>query len=105
MILVERISDDSCRSVLAVSCTECVHYIYVSVRSQLSSELLLALLHLSLSSIKFWSTLLNANWLSFLFWIEAEVLEQESLTWLQGSCFSISVTAVLSELNVYAESV
>ncbi len=51
VILVERISDDSCRSVLAVSCTECVHYIYVSVRSELSSELLLTFLHLSLSSI------------------------------------------------------
>ena len=75
-------------------------------KSQLGSELLLTLLHLSLSSIEFWSTLLNANWLAFLFWIEAEVLEQESLTWLQGSCLSIwQATAVLSELNVYAESV
>ena len=37
----EELSDDSCRSVLAVSCSECIHNPAVSIRSELLRELLL----------------------------------------------------------------
>ena len=104
VILVEVLVDNSCRSVLAVSCAECVHYVAVCVRSELLSELLLANLHLLLSCVVLRCTLLYAYRLAFLFRIEAEVLKEECLAWLQSSSLFRSVATILSELNLYAES-
>ena len=103
MVSVEVISDNSRRSVLAVSRTEGVVYIAISVRSQCLGEFLLASLHLLLGSLVVRIILLDANRLAFLFRIEAEVFEQEDFTRLQRSSLFASLSAVRSELNGNAE--
>ena len=97
-VLVKVVGDNCCRSVLTVSSTEGVVDIDISIRSELLSEILLPVLHLCFGSIVLRSTLLNADRLSFLLWIEAEVLQQQGLTRLEGSCLSVSICAVRSEL-------
>ena len=87
-----------------MSCTECVHNIYISVRSQLLSKFLLAFLHSLLCLVVFWSALLNTYRLAFLFWIETKVLKQQSLTWLKSCSRLRSISAVVSELNLYTKA-
>ena len=88
---------------LAVSGTEGVHNVAVSVRSELLGEILLAALHLLLCLVVLWSALLHAYWLAFLLWIEAEVLQKQSLTWLQCGNLCVGIGAVGSKLHLHAE--
>ena len=103
MVLVEVLVDNGCRSVLAVSCSECVHYVAVSVRSELLGKLLLAALHFLLCSVILGCALLYAYRLAFLLRIEAEVLQKKCLARLEGSSLLRSVAAILGELHLYAE--
>ena len=101
---VEVVSDNGGRSMLAVSCTKGVVNIYISVRSELLGELLLANLHFLLGLVKLRCTLLYAYRLAFLLGIETEVLEQQCLAGLEGSSSLAGVTAVGSKLNLNTES-
>ena len=89
---------------LAVSGTEGVHHVAVSVRSKRLGKLLLALLHGLLSLVVFGSTLLNAYGLALFLGIEAQVLKQQSLAHLQGSCLLLSLGAVGSKSYGNAQS-
>ena len=104
VVLVEVLVDNSCRSVLAVSSTKGVHYVAVGIRSELLGKLLLTSLHLLLCSVELRCALFYANWLAFLFWVEAEVLKKQSLARLQSSCLLRSVAAILGKLNLNTES-
>ena len=104
MVSIERVSNNSCRSVLTVSSTECIVNINISIRSELSSKLLLRLLHSLLSLVVLRSALLNIYWLTFLFWIVTEVFKQQHFAWLESSSLVSSLCAIRSKLNVNAES-
>ena len=97
MVGIEVVGDDGGRSVLAVCGTEGVHHIAVSIAGESLGELLLAGLHGLLSLVVLGSTLLNTYGLAFFLRIEAQVLEQQSLTHLQGSSLLLSLSAVGSE--------
>ena len=84
---------------LAVSSTECVHYVAVSIRSELLCEVLLLALHFLLSSLVSRILLVDTYWLTLLFRIVTKVLEKKHLTWLQCSSLSISSSTIRSELN------
>ena len=103
MVSVERVGDNSCRSVLAVSGTEGVVNVNVSVRSELLCEVFLTTLHLLLCLVILGCAFLYAYGLAFLLGIEAQVLEQQSLATLQSGSSLACVATVLSKLNVYAE--
>ena len=51
LVVREVVSDEGCRSVSTVSCTECIVDVAVSVRSELLHELLLVLLYNCLCSL------------------------------------------------------
>ena len=72
VVCVEIVGDDSCRSVTAVSCAECVVNVAVSVACESFCEFLLALFHFFLGCVVCWVFFVDANRLAFLFRIEAE---------------------------------
>lgn len=87
----------------AVSCSESVHYVAVSVRSKFLCKCLLALFHFLLSFVVCGICLVYAYGFAFFLWIEAQILEQQSLAWLQVSGFFVCICAVRSKLDVYAK--
>ena len=89
---------------LAVSCSEGIHDIAVSIRCELLCKLLLAFLQGLLGSLELRSAFLYAYWLALLLRIEAEVLKQECLTWLEGGSLLRSVCAVSSKLHLYTKT-
>ena len=106
VISVEIVSDQCRRSVRTVSCTECVVYVAVSVSGQLLRELFLALFHSFLSSLLLLvgSVLSQTSGFALLLSVEAQVLQQQSLTRLQSGSLhaSLLADAVVSELYVDA---
>ena len=85
---------------LTVSCTECIHYIAVSVRSKSLCKFLLLSLHLFLSSLVCRILLVDTYWLTLFLWVVTKVLEKKNLTSLQSSSSLLSLCAVWSELNL-----
>ena len=83
VVCIEIVCDDSGRSMFAVSSTECIHYVAVSVRSEDLSELFLTALHLFLGSL-----------ISGIFFLDTYYL-----TRFEGSSLLLCFRAVLSELN------
>ena len=101
-VLVEVVSDDGGRGVLTVSGAEGVVHIDVGIAGELLGEVLLTGLHLLLGLVVFGRTFLHADGLAFLLRIEAEVLEQQGLTRLQGCSLSVGLGAVGGELHLHA---
>ena len=99
VISIEIVGDDSRRCMFAVSGTESVHYIAVSVAGQYLSELFLTRLHLFLCRLVSRIFFLDTYRFAFLFRIETQVLEQQYLARFEGSSLCLSFCAVLSELN------
>ena len=99
VVCIEIVRDDSRRSMFAVSGTEGIHNIAVSVRSKGLSELFLTTLHLFFGFLVSRIFFLDTYRFTFLFRIETEVLEQQYLTRLERSSLSLCFGAVLSELN------
>ena len=104
VVSVEVVGDNSGRSVLAVSSTEGIHDVAVSVRSERLGKLLLAGLHSLLSLVVSRIFLIDANGLTLFLRIETQVLEQQSLTHLQSLSSISSLSAVGSESNGNTQS-
>ena len=85
--------------------TEGVVHIAVSIGSQHLGELLLAFLDGLLGSLLlfFRSIVGKTAGFAFLFCIEAEVLQQDSLARFQGSHDILSLLAVVSKFDIYAQ--
>ena len=98
VVCIEIVRDDSGRCMFAVSGTECVHNVAVSVGSKSLSELFLTRFHLFLSRLVCGIFFLDADGFAFLLRIETEVLEEQYLARFEGSCLSLSLSAVLCEL-------
>ena len=106
LVVREIVSDEGGRSMGAVSGTEGVVDIAVSIAGELLDELFLAGLYHSLGCLfLFLGCILGeTSGFSFLLCIEAEVLEKESLTRLKGSSLSVCLLAVLSKLYGNSEA-
>ena len=83
---------------LAVCCTESVHYPAVSVRSKLLGEILLSCLHLLLGCLICRIIFFDSYRLAFLLRIVAEVLKKKHLTRLESRSLLVSSLAIRSEL-------
>ena len=103
VISIEVVSDNCSRSVFTVSCTECIHYIAVCVRSQSFSKFFLRSFHsflcIFVSRIFFFDTYR----FSFFFRIETQILEQKCLSWFQGRSFSTCICAVRGKFHFNAQ--
>ena len=86
-----------------MSSSESIHHVSVGIRSQFLGEFLLRNLHSLLGLIEFGSAFLNANRLTFLLGIVAQVLQQQSLAHLQGSSLFRSIGTIGSKLHVNTE--
>ena len=84
VVCIEIVSDDSSRSVLAVSGAECVHDVVVSIASKRLSKFLLAFLYCLFCSFVSRIFLVNASRLAFFFRIETEVLEKKHFASLKS---------------------
>ncbi len=104
VVLPEVVSNDCRRSVLAVSRPEGVHHVAVGVGGKGLSELLLPLLHLLLRVVVGGVGLVYAHGLALLLGVEAEVLQQQSLSRLQCCCLRGSLGAVGGERHGSAKS-
>ena len=87
----------------AVSSAEGIVHIHIGIAGQCLGKLLLTLLHFSLSLVIFWIGLVDTHRLAFLFGIETQVFEQESLAGLQCSSLVGSLGAVGSKLHLHAQ--
>ena len=85
---------------LAVSSTEGVHYVAVSIAGQSLGEFLLTTLHLFLSSLVSRIFLLNTYGLTFLLGIVTQVLQHQHFSHLQVSSGIGCLSAVGGELNL-----
>ena len=103
VISIEIFSDQCRRSMSAVSSTECVVYIAVSVRSQFLGKFFLAFFYSFLCSSFFFVSCVfcQTSWFAFFFSIETKVFEQQHFARLQSSSFhgSFFTHTVVSKLN------
>ena len=99
----EIVSDDSCGSMFAVSCSESVHHPAVSIGSEFLGELFLGSLHGLLGSLVCRILLVDSDRLAFLLRIETEILEKKSLARLKSCSKLVCLLAVRSELYRNAE--
>ena len=100
LVLREIVSDEGCRGMGTVSCTESVIDVAVCIGSEFLDKLLLAGLDSCLCSLLLLvgSILCETPRLAFLLGIEAEVFKKENLTRLQCGCLLVSGLAVFSKL-------
>ena len=107
MVSIEVISDQRCRSVSTMSCTECIIYIAVCIRSQSLCEFFLAFFNGFLGSFLFivCCVFSQTSWFAFFFRIETKVFQQQCFARLQCSSLSAGffTDTVVSKLNFYAQ--
>ena len=90
-----------------VSCTECVVYVAVCIRSQFLGKLFLALFYGFLGCGFFFvgCVFSQSSWFAFFFSVEAKVFKQQHFARLQSSGFYSSFFAhtVVGKLNFNAQ--
>ena len=103
MVVVEKVGDNGCGSVTAVSCSECVVYVYVGIACQCLGKFLLTLLHFLLGCVIAGIFFVDAYGFTFFLGVETKVFEQEHLAGFESLGCGFCVGRVCSKLYGCAE--